>query len=280
MTRDANNPQVQSQSNDGPARATRRLGHVAVAFVMAIAVVGFFVGLHDGVTPHRPTQPPAGSEATAMQALDAISYAQIPGTALGPNRHWRSELPRQTGDPERLLASVELDEAMRQAALEQREQRRAFNGAPPVIPHAIDQQAVASCLACHGNGMRVGDVVAPIMSHETLPNCTQCHVESTNRSLPPRSGLRVGANRFAGQAAPGPGERAWPGAPPIVPHTTWMRENCMSCHGTLAQQGLRTTHPWRTSCLQCHAPSAALDQTPISSPASTAFSFPQERDHE
>ena len=40
-----------------------------------------------------------------------------------------------------------------------------------------------------------------------------------------------------------------------------MRERCDSCHGVWAG-ALRTTHPWRQNCVQCHTPSAARDQHP------------------
>jgi cytochrome c-type protein NapB len=49
----------------------------------------------------------------------------------------------------------------------------------------------------------------------------------------------------------------------VVPHTTWMRNDCLSCHGRTASPGLETTHAWRKNCLQCHAPSAELDQTGV-----------------
>jgi cytochrome c-type protein NapB len=65
---------------------------------------------------------------------------------------------------------------------------------------------------------------------------------------------------FVGVYRAGPGERANPGAPPTIPHHTWMRENCNSCHGLVTRPGTRTTHPWLTNCTQCHAPSAAHDQ--------------------
>jgi nitrate reductase (cytochrome), electron transfer subunit len=45
-----------------------------------------------------------------------------------------------------------------------------------------------------------------------------------------------------------------------VPHPIFMRENCLSCHGAAGPEPIRTTHPWQTNCLQCHAPSAVLDQ--------------------
>jgi cytochrome c-type protein NapB len=34
-----------------------------------------------------------------------------------------------------------------------RASRRAFNGAPPVIPHAVENTSDAACYACHGQGM-------------------------------------------------------------------------------------------------------------------------------
>ncbi|HRC56557.1 MAG TPA: hypothetical protein PKU97_11575, partial [Kofleriaceae bacterium] len=80
----------------------------------------------------------------------------------------------------------------------------------------------------------------------------------------------VADSAFVGLPAPGRGERAWPGAPPTIPHTTWMRERCDSCHGVWGASGLRSTHPWRQSCTQCHAPAAALDQRPVWSPAGAA----------
>ena len=128
-------------------------------------------------------------------------------------------------------------------------------------------ERVAPCLACHGEGLRVSGRLAPKVSHPHYTSCTQCHIEGM------RSGLTEPAepaeNTFAGVSRAGPGARAWPGAPPTIPHTTWLREDCASCHGLVARPGLRTTHPWQTSCTQCHAPSAALDQA----------TFPPEESH-
>jgi cytochrome c-type protein NapB len=50
-----------------------------------------------------------------------------------------------------------------------------------------------------------------------------------------------------------PGSRAHPGAPPVIPHKVFMRENCLSCHsGPGGREEIRTTHPERTRCMQCH----------------------------
>jgi nitrate reductase cytochrome c-type subunit len=51
------------------------------------------------------------------------------------------------------------------------------------------------------------------------------------------------------------GDRATPGAPPRIPHRILMRENCVACHdGSAAREEIRTTHPERWRCRQCHVP--------------------------
>ncbi|MBM4363579.1 MAG: hypothetical protein FJ104_12935, partial [Deltaproteobacteria bacterium] len=136
---------------------------------------------------------------------------------------------------------------LRRSLLESRARRRAYDGAPPGIPHAIDEQSTASCLACHERGARIGDRLAPAMSHGPRPSCTQCHapVHAVD-SLP--------SNGFVGLPSPGPGRRAWPGAPPTVPHAVDLRGKCESCHGPTGLAGIRTPHPGRRSCTQCHVP--------------------------
>ncbi|MFG0315693.1 MAG: cytochrome c3 family protein, partial [Planctomycetota bacterium JB042] len=112
-------------------------------------------------------------------------------------------------------------------------------------------------LACHGEGIAVGDRVAARIPHEPYASCLQCHVEAASSSLPP---FVLAASSFEGVDAPFEGARAYPGAPPVLPHTTWMRSDCLSCHGPAGDFPMRTSHPERASCLQCHAPSASLDQ--------------------
>jgi cytochrome c-type protein NapB len=144
------------------------------------------------------------------------------------------------------------------AALAARAEGRAYNGAPPVIPHGVDARSSGACLTCHAKGARVNGKVAPPISHPPYASCTQCHAPHTGRlgtvaTLP--------ANRFVGAPSPGPGRRAWIGAPPTIPHTTWMRQSCIACHGPAGKPGLRTTHPQRGSCTQCHAPGTHLHPT-------------------
>jgi nitrate reductase (cytochrome), electron transfer subunit len=101
------------------------------------------------------------------------------------------------------------------------------------------------------------------MSHAHLADCTQCHVPAQSPLWPlaqPALLEPLTENSFVGLAAYGRGVRAWPQAPPTIPHPTFMRSDCMSCHGPLGAQALRTAHPERQSCTQCHVPNAGLDQ--------------------
>jgi cytochrome c-type protein NapB len=106
--------------------------------------------------------------------------------------------------------------------------------------------------------LRVDERHAAMLSHALHESCTQCHTTAAAAPPPPGAPRSAIDNGFAGLGER-TGERAYPGAPPTMPHPSFMRERCESCHGVLGL-GIRTTHPWRASCPQCHAPSAALDQ--------------------
>lgn len=88
----------------------------------------------------------------------------------------------------------------------------------------------------------------------------QLYTVSRRREGPPTPPPPLSSNSFVGEQPVFPGARAWPGAPPTIPHTTFMRINCASCHGVAGALGMRSTHPFRDSCTQCHAPSATRDQ--------------------
>lgn len=135
-----------------------------------------------------------------------------------------------------------------QAPPDLRAARRAYEGAPPVIPHP---QMGSPCIACHtGQAIEVKEMgVAPAMPHRLTTglgpasNCRQCHVfgEGVTRDGPVSPVRR--------------GERAHPGAPPMIPHPLFMREDCAACHtGPAARAEIRCTHPERARCTQCHLP--------------------------
>ena len=139
--------------------------------------------------------------------------------------------------------------------------RRAYDGAPPTVPHPVDQLDYPSCVACHAEGLMVEGRGAAVISHEGLTSCLQCHVVMRD----PLEGRGDVAPDFESDFRPlesaGHGHTAWAGAPPTIPHPTTMRERCDSCHGSLGE-GLRTRHGGRQSCDQCHARTSSLDQRP------------------
>jgi cytochrome c-type protein NapB len=151
-----------------------------------------------------------------------------------------------------LMEPYELAEDRSEArarSLAERATRRAFEGAPPVMPHVPDLFG-SDCLDCHASGMAVDEErVAHAMSHPVLASCTQCHVEAEARGLPPASPPE---NTFAGRRPAAPSARPFPGGPPAIPHQLTMRGRCLSCHGEFGYPGLRTSHPERALCMQCH----------------------------
>lgn len=232
--------------------------HLFLAAVIGLAFVGLIVGIRQGSPVSHATPRELRDPDDHPDAVPATAYRDFDRRKVGPNADWRSKLSDLKQPDVNLFAPLPPQTAeARKAVIEARAQRRAFDGAPPVVPHPIDQMTTTGCIACHGQGLRIGDRVAAKMSHAFMANCTQCHVEQQSPHLPD---LPTADNSFIGLAAPLGGERAWPGAPPTIPHTTRLRENCIACHGPTGPAPIRTTHPWRFNCLQCHAPSAALDQ--------------------
>jgi cytochrome c-type protein NapB len=147
--------------------------------------------------------------------------------------------------------------------------RRAYPGAPPLIPHAVGEGDAfgKACLACHGGGGWVPrfEAYAPVTPHPEMLSCRQCHVpqapsphplpegERELRTLSP-FGVRGAGSSWQTPPPPALRARAMPGSPPPIPHALQMRENCRACHaGPGAVAELRTRHPERVSCRQCHA---------------------------
>lgn len=239
-----------------------RRAWIITALALGVALAGYLRGITEKPAVTRPPLRTAFS--SSREAPPAVPYSELANASIRPNAGWSSRLETLRDTRPGIFDTVVRTDSLKQEALRERAARRAFDGAPPTVPHPIDQQSAASCLACHGTGWKAGNLVAVRMSHPVYANCIQCHVESNSRE-PSGNGTPV-PNEFVGVVRAGPGERAWLGAPPVIPHPSWMREACASCHGVLGRPGLRTTHPWRTSCTQCHAPSASLDQVPFLDP--------------
>ena len=156
-------------------------------------------------------------------------------------------------------ANMPVDEA-RERSLNEYYDHRAFHGAPPSIPHVVDDERSMggeSCLKCHENGGFVSefDAYAPVAPHPDMLNCRQCHVEQNQVS-------NFKGNQFRGAEAPGVGDvnQSLVSSPPMIPHEIHMRENCLSCHaGPSAPKEIRVSHPERINCRQCHVVSANLE---------------------
>jgi cytochrome c-type protein NapB len=239
-----------------------RAVQLSLAGVIGLAFVGFVVGIRQGAPRPEPKPVVRDAPEARPDAIPATAYRDFDRRRLGRNRQWKTTLASLEQPPLDLFDKPQRSEAALREALVARAGRRAFDGAPPVVPHPIDQLSTASCLACHSDAIAIGSspdriVRATKISHAILSNCTQCHVEQQAAQLEKTPHQQ---NTFVGKPAPLGGRRAWNGAPPTVPHTVFMRETCLSCHGPAGAEPIRTTHAWRTNCLQCHAPSAVLDQ--------------------
>lgn len=240
-------------------------GAMLLAFgIMWAAITGYYVGLSSPMNPevtdsHADTielriEWPS-SDPTAV--VPATSYADIAAAENSPNHDWTTRLATLKQDPYDPLAELEIDATQKPVSLADRDKLRAFNGAPPTIPHPIDQMTSRACFACHGEGLKAQSLRAAKMPHPFYANCTQCHVEQNSRHV---ELIDFRQNTFVGLPAPKAGARAFASAPPVVPHTTWLRNDCLSCHGRTASPGMETTHPWRKNCLQCHGSSSQLEQ--------------------
>ena len=245
---------------------TSRLGGRGVtifgAVAMGLALVGFLVGIGE---PVQATRAAFSVTRTEISAKPAPSYREINSPNVGPNAGWSSSFGNLKQDRPDLFARVVRTPEMKEAALRDRQRTRAFEGAPPVVPHRVEHQSAANCLVCHGEGLKLGDKIATKISHPHFANCLQCHVEQVGTVPTTVGDSPLTANLFAGRQRSGPGSRAMPGAPPTIPHTTHMRNDCLSCHGLVARPGLRTTHPWLSNCVQCHAGHGEGERPPLAS---------------
>lgn len=240
--------------------------HMLSAAAIVVAFVGFFVGTRGAHyedayelegTPHSDPS----AEKTSSTAGPARSYGDLMSSPWTDNEHFRTSLEMlEARIPGRADDYETSDDVA--GALADRAKQRAYPGAPPTVPHPVEQRGDLACLACHQNGVDVDGVTARPMSHDYKVNCTQCHV--TDGGGPPFAESRGASvpteTTFEARQPPGDGPRAWPGAPPQMPHSAQMRSRCVSCHGPAGRPGLRTDHAERQSCTQCHTPSAELNR--------------------
>jgi cytochrome c-type protein NapB len=157
---------------------------------------------------------------------------------------------------------------------------RAYPGAPPRIPHGLTEEEFrsGSCGGCHERGGYTARfrLYAPVTPHPEMGSCLQCHAvdeELVGLALPATAdetclqchrldGTRPAFRSTTWRAPEWPalGQRAMEGSPPWIPHDLEMRGNCLACHaGPAAVAELRTTHPERANCRQCHVPVPATE---------------------
>jgi nitrate reductase (cytochrome), electron transfer subunit len=167
---------------------------------------------------------------------------------------------------------------------------RAYPGAPPRIPHPLsaDEFRTGVCRSCHERGGYSPRFAAyvPLTPHAERGVCLQCHVgddsamglAAADADPSSRCSLCHGSSggRPRPEAAATWTTAVWPQLPqttadqnpPPIPHNLQFRENCVACHsGPAAVAEIRTKHPERANCRQCHV---ALD------PDAETFSRPRQ----
>ncbi len=255
-------------ASSAPASFARQHTTLLVLVVVGLSTTGYFIGLKSPMTAYNDGPKPTTSALLGPAQHDDLSddtiavvpathYAGMPDILAAQRGQQAAVLKTLRQEAMRSGEAIQVSEAEKHVSLADRATRRAFNGAPPTVPHQIDQLNDTACMACHDEGLKSATLRAGKMPHPVLTNCTQCHVEQNAKFTVASMTFE---STFAGVSAPQQGHRAYPGAPPVIPHTTLMRGKCLSCHGRTAAPGMATTHPWRTNCLQCHGESSILNQ--------------------
>lgn len=253
----------------GEQKPHHKASVIVLAAVLVVSASGYFMGLRQTSSHVAAAEEPlmdshSETAAASNQVPLARRYSEMRSLPKA-NSGWSNVVTKLAQPTNDLFAAVTNSDEARAQLEALRASRRAYDGAPPVVPHPIDQSSAFSCLSCHGEGKVVKGKVAAKISHPAYGNCTQCHVPAEGGGILVASALndRIAENAFAGHNIPAKGTRAFVGSPPTIPHSTLMRSDCMSCHRPNGSAGIRTTHPYRQSCVQCHAPSAVLDQRQV-----------------
>lgn len=241
-----------------PARRPEPARLVGIAAVV-IVMVSLLVMVAPMVTPERPPAPPPAARAgppgnpipaeafvfqTRPEDLAVAEDAPVRRGAQPRTMAIYRRLRAYPGAPPRIPHGV-TDEEFREIRCNSCHERggyvERFGGYVPVTPHP----QYSACLQCHAaDAMRVGIALPDGMTDHV---CSQCHVDPDQ---PPPS---LVALDWAPAPWPDAGFRAMEGSPPVIPHDLLLRENCVACHaGRAAVPTIRTTHPERANCRQCH----------------------------
>jgi len=215
-------------------RLLRRVVGIAAAVVVMVAIVLL-------VLPDAEAVPEFRSAAVVLEQEEGVPIA----SEVGPFRDLREDLHVVSlGEPSpHVVVPTRMD----------RRSRRVYEGAPPWIPHSVSEELdrTQDCAPCHTfGGYNPGiRTYSPRTPHPEYTNCLQCHVPRVTQELfRPTDWVTPPWPEYGR-------ERELVGAPPPIPHTLQLRERCLTCHGGgSAAPDIRTTHPERFNCRQCHLP--------------------------
>lgn len=242
-----------------PAPPPRRVAGIASAVVVMVGLILFVGTLFTG-DDEPPDHPPA------------LTF----DTRAGPLASEAGAFRLSTGDLA-VRPSAEADRPAHARTLEMARTIRAYPGAPPRIPHGLTDREFreGTCNNCHERGGFVArfGTYAPVTPHPEYGACLQCHApRDALVGIPTTAGR---GNESCGQCHVDPGApaptfvtldwrtTAWPetdrrameGSPHWIPHDVQLRSNCVACHvGPGAEREIRTDHPERSACRQCHVP--------------------------
>ncbi len=165
------------------------------------------------------------------EAPPAVTYTEMRLTPRGTQSGLQEDLfPFRLGQAEDPVAA---ETAYWNVDLERRADLRAYEGAPPTIPHAVQQNAAPECLTCHGERLVLWGRTARPICHEGHATCTTCHVQASG-SAPGGADLAQDSrdlrNTFVGLREQAESREPAEGAPDI-PHRLILRERCPACHG-------------------------------------------------
>jgi cytochrome c-type protein NapB len=228
---------VKSRRLAEPGRLIRRVAWIVIAVVAMAQILFLVLPESDGPPEFRTVaivpEPVAGQPIRAevgpfldlKEGLDRVSTSEGSPHVVVPTRAYRRV-------------------------------RRAYEGAPPWIPHAVtaELQRTQDCTPCHNfGGYNPGiRTYSPRSPHPEYTNCMQCHVRpETNTLFEPTDWTEPPWPEYGG-------DPEVVGGPPRIPHTLELRERCLSCHGGgSAAPDIRTSHPEQFNCRQCHLPTVA-----------------------
>ena len=127
-----------------PPRRGRRFAFVTLVAAVAVAIAGYLTG-----TARMPTlrgyRPPSGTASASDVAPVQAGVARARYASRVAEE--RNALTKLAEAPRGLLDTVTLRPGEKERIVAERATRRAYDGAPPTIPHGVDQQGAPACLA-------------------------------------------------------------------------------------------------------------------------------------